>query len=87
MGGPPLVISIFSAEAKAWGDVGRALTAPIIRVELLGGAVLPAIAFAAAGRSGPPAVLGTAYVLLLLVVASSFAPRPPTHTSLYDKGA
>ena len=86
MGGPPLVISIFAAEAMASGDVGRAHTASITGVELIGGAVLPAIAFAAAGWSGLPVVLGTASVLLLLIVASSFALRHPPHNS-YDKGS
>lgn len=86
MGGLPLVISIIPAEAIASGDVGRALTAPIIGAELLGGAMLPAVAFAAAARVGLPFVLGIAAVLLLLVTTLSFALRPSTHTS-YDEGA
>ena len=82
MGGLPLVISIIPAEAVAYGDVGRAVTAPIIGAELLGGAVLPAVAFAVAGQVGLPALLGTAAILLLLVAALSFGlrpPSPPTH--------
>jgi MFS family permease len=77
MGGLPLVISIIPAEAVASGDVGRALTAPIVGAEILGGALLPAVALAAAGKVGGPAILGSAAVLLLLVAASSLALRPP----------
>lgn len=80
MGGLPLVISIIPAEAVASGDVGRALTAPIIGAEILGGAVLPAVALASAGWIGAPAILGVAAGLLLLVAASSFALRSPPHT-------
>jgi MFS family permease len=80
MGGLPLVISIIPAEAVASGDVGRALAAPIIGAEILGGAVLPAVALATAGWVGAPAILGVAAGLLLLVAASSFALRSPPHT-------
>ena len=80
MGGLPLVISIIPAEAIASGDVGQAVTAPIVGAELLGGAMLPAVAFTAAGQVGLPAILGAAAVLLLLVAASSFGLRPPPHT-------
>lgn len=81
MGGLPLVISVIPAEAIASGDVGRALTAPIIGAELLGGAVLPAVAFAAAARVELPLIFGIAAASVLLVAASSFAlhsPPPPT---------
>ena len=80
MGGLPLAISIIPAEAIASGDVGRALTAPIIGAEFLGGAVLPAIAFAAAARVGSPLILGIAAASLLLVAASSFTLRSPPPT-------
>ena len=80
MGGLPLVISIIPAEAVASGDVGRALAAPIIGAEILGGALLPAVALASAGWVGAPAILGVAAGLLLLVAASSFALRTPPHT-------
>ena len=84
MGGLPLVISIIPAETIASGDVGRALTAPIIGAEFLGGAMLPAIAFAAAGRIAASALLGTAAVFLLLVTALSFGLHTPIH-SVHDK--
>ena len=80
MGGLPLVISIIPAEAVASGDVGRAVTAPIIGAELLGGAVLPAVAFAVAGQVGLPAIFGIAAALLLLVAALSFGLRPSPTT-------
>ena len=80
MGGLPLVISIIPAEAVASGDVGRGLAAPIIGAELLGGAVLPAVALASAGWVGASAILGVTAGLLLLVAASSFALRSPPHT-------
>ncbi|HEV2125099.1 MAG TPA: MFS transporter [Chloroflexota bacterium] len=86
MGGLPLVISIIPAEAIAAGDVGRALTAPIIGAELLGGAVLPAVAFAAAARVGLSLILGIVASLLLLVAALSLALHTPAPT-VYDNGA
>jgi hypothetical protein len=80
MGGLPLVISIIPAEAVASGDVGRAVTVPVIGAEALGGAVLPAVALAASGWVGMSAVLGILAALLLLVAALSLALRPPPRT-------
>ncbi len=79
MGGLPLVISIIPAEAIASGDVGRALTVPIVGAEIFGGALLPAVALAAAGQVGTPDVLGAAAVLVLSVAVLSLALSPPPH--------
>lgn len=76
MGGLPLVISIIPAEAVARGDVGRALALPIAGSELLGGAAIPALAAAAASRSGLPHVLGAAAVGVVAVALLSRGLRP-----------
>ncbi len=80
LGAMPLAISIIPAEAVASCDVGRAVAAPIIGAEVLGAALLPAIALAATGQVGSSTSLGVAAGLLLVVAASSLALRPPPHT-------
>lgn len=86
MGGLPLVISLVPAEAVARGDVGRALTAPIVGAELVGGALLPLGAFALASVVGLPVVIGVAAGLLLLLGVSSAWLRPPVDAAI-GKGA
>lgn len=76
MGGFPLVISIIPAEAVATGDVGRALAAPIVGAELVGGAALPALAGAIAAQLGGPVVLLAAAGAVLLVGVLPLALAP-----------
>lgn len=69
LGGLPLAISVLPADAVAEGDVDRAVEVPIISAELLGGALLPAIAFAVITEVGMAGlILTTAASFLLLAV-------------------
>lgn len=77
MGGLPLVISLIPAEAVRRGDVGRALSAPIVAAELVGGALLPLGAFALASVVGLPTVLGAAAGLLLVLAVAGWWLHPP----------
>lgn len=77
MGGLPLVISLIPAEAVRRGDVGRALSAPIVAAEIVGGALLPLGAFALASVVGLPTVIGGAAGLLGVLAAASRFLRPP----------
>jgi MFS family permease len=76
MGGLPLVISIIPAEAVATGDVGRALTGPIAGGEILGAAVLPALAAVVAVPLGQAWVLALTAIGVLGLVGISAALRP-----------
>lgn len=64
LGGLPLAISVLPADAVREGDVDRAIEVPIISAELVGGAILPAVAFAIVAQVGIAPVL--------LVVAAGF---------------
>lgn len=80
MGGLPLTISIVPAEAVATGDVGRAVTGPIAGGEVVGSAMLPALAAWAAVGIGRPGVLmlAAAGVLGLVGVAAALRPSSPS---------
>lgn len=67
LGGLPLAISVLPADAVAEGDVDRAIEIPIISAELLGGALLPAVAFALVADVGiAPVLLAAAGAYLAL---------------------
>lgn len=69
LGGLPLAISVIPADAVADGDVDRAVEVPIIGAELIGGALLPAIAFALVPRLGfAPLLLAAAAAFVVLAV-------------------
>jgi predicted MFS family arabinose efflux permease len=69
LGALPLSISVLPADAVQEGDVDRAVEVPIISAELLGGALLPAAAFAIAARLGiDVALLASALLFALLAV-------------------
>lgn len=59
LGGLPLAISVLPADAVRSGDVDRAIEFPIISAELIGGAILPAVAFAVIADVGIAPVLLT----------------------------
>lgn len=86
MGGLPLVIALIPAEAVARGDVGRALTAPIVAAEIVGGALLPLGAFALASVVGLPIVIGLSSALLLALAVSSRWLCPPPDARIGDQG-
>ena len=74
MGTLPLVLSIVPAEAVSRGDVGQALRVPIVTGELVGGALLPAIALA--GWISEAVSVGVVAVALLATSAASLRLRP-----------
>lgn len=74
MGALPLVLSIVPAEAVSRGDVGQALRVPIVTGELVGGALLPAIALA--GWISEAVSVGVVAVALLATSAASLRLRP-----------
>lgn len=78
MGGLPLVISLVPAEAVASGDVGRVLVAPIAAGEVLGAALLPALASLTAAHLGLDAVVAMTGVAVLGLVGIAAAMRPTT---------
>lgn len=74
MGALPLVLSIVPAEAVARGDVGQALRVPIVTGELVGGALLPAIALA--GWVSEAVSIAVVAAALLAASAASLQLRP-----------
>ncbi len=67
LGGLPLAISVLPADAVEQGDVDRAVEVPIISAELLGGALLPAVAFAVITEVGMAGLILTTSALFLLL--------------------
>lgn len=83
MGGLPLVLSIVPGEAVASGDVSRGLVVPIASAELLGAALMPALAGWAAATLRPSMVVAMCGILImgLALLAGALRDLPhPQHT-------